>query len=163
MIGYSGKDRAIRDSRGFTLIEMLVAVFIVGLALTVFLQLLSSSMKLSHKSRQRLDNACYADEVFSHLLSQDIREDSFNWSGESARGRWVLTLNAVEISTLTIRDLDELNIVLPADLYQFTLTLYRGDERVVFSLESLRQYPLDHFTEDFKQQYVQPRIDQEGL
>lgn len=159
MIGY----RDGGNSRGFTLIEMLVAIFIVGLALTVFLQLLSGSMKLSHKSRQQLDHACYADEVFSRVLSQDIRDESFDWSGETERGRWTLVLNAVETSSLTISDLDELNIVLPSELYQFTLTLYRADERVVFSLQSLQQYPLNHFSEDFKQQHVQPQDEQGRL
>lgn len=163
MIGRNAGARAITNSRGFTLVEMLVAVFIVGLALTVFLQLLSSSMKLSHKSRQRIDHACYADEIFSHILSQDMRDDSFDWSGESERGRWALTLNAVETSSLAIDDLDELNIVLPSELYQLTLTLYRADDKIVFSLQSLRQYPLDHFTEDFKQQHVLPRNEQGRL
>lgn len=151
----------IRNQGGFSLVEILVAVFIVGLSLTVFFQLLSGNIKLSYKGRHLLNSAIHADEIFSKLLLQDITSEDFVWHAEIEQGEWDLQLKAIEIQETDI-DTDELNIILPADLYRLVFTLYAADGRPVISLASVRQYPFNYFPEDFKQEHVHQLDDQGG-
>lgn len=150
-----------RDQGGFFLVEILVAVFIVGLSLTVFFQLLSGSMKLSYKGRHLLNSAIHADEIFSGILLQDITSEDFVWHAEIEQGGWDLQLEAIEIQNPDI-DNDELSIILPADLYRLVFTLYAADGRPVISLASVRQYPLNYFSEDFKREHVHQLDDRGG-
>lgn len=150
------------DQKGFTLVEVLVAFIIVGLSLTVFLQLLSGSMRLSHKSRHLLDQAIHADEVFSQILLQDIRTEDFLWHDEEEDGRWELQLEAIEVVDPEV-DKTELTIVPVAELYQLVLTFYVANDRPTITLKSVRQYPLTYFTEEFKQLHLQSIEVQEML
>ena len=141
------------DQRGFTLVEVLVAFIIVGLSLTVFLQLLSGSMRLSHKSRELLNQTLRADEIFSQILLQDIRTDDFLWYDEVEPERWKLQIEAIEVAESNL-DNEDLNIILPAELYQLTFVFYAADDRPVMTLKSVRQYPLAYFSEDFRQLHL---------
>lgn len=161
MISCDLDNARIRNQGGFFLVEILVAVFIVGLSLTVFFQLLSGSMKLSYKGRHLLNSAIHADEIFSGILLQDITSEDFVWHAEIEQGKWDLQLEAIEIQEPDV-DNDELNIILPADLYRLVFTLYAADGRPVISLASVRQYPLNYFSEDFKQEHVYQFDDQGG-
>lgn len=145
-----------KKQQGFTLIEMLVAIFIVGLALTVFLQILSGSMKLSYKSRTLIDYTRQADEVFSALLLQDIKNEQFEWSGNVGQQSWQLYLYALEIKKPIEDSQDQLIINLPAELFLFEFTLYSDDGRPVVVLKEIRQYPVGSLNDAFKQQYVLP-------
>jgi len=150
------------DQRGFTLVEVLVAFIIVGLSLTVFLQLLSGSMQLSHKSRYLLDQAIRADEVFSQILLQDIRTEDFLWQDNEGDGRWELQLKSIEVAD---PDMDEKELITipPAELYQLVFTFYAADDRPTIILKSVRQYPLTYFTDEFKQLHLRTIEDQEML
>lgn len=153
MIALHARSRLGGSQGGFTLVEVLVSFIIVGLALTVFLQLLSGSMRLSYKSRDLLDHTIRADEIFSRILIQDIRNEDFIWQAEIEKGRWNLQLEAVEVSELNA-DKKEITISLPAELYRLIFTFYTTDDRPVLALESVRQYPLAYFSEEFKQQHL---------
>ena len=59
--------RWLTPSGGFTLMEVLVAVTIVSMTVSVFFQLLSGSMKLEHRGQEVIRKRLLADRVFGDL------------------------------------------------------------------------------------------------
>ena len=160
MLSQFGRKTA-RDQRGFSLIEMLIAVFIVGLALTVFLQLLSGSMRLKSQSSSLLNYTTRADEIFSYLLTRDIKDETFVWQAEAEKGHWRLQLLPVEIRKPVEAEDPEVRIDLPTELFMLRFTFYSPEDRPVTTLELVRQYPLGYFSEDFLAQHLAVE-DQQG-
>lgn len=150
------------DQHGFTLVEVLVAFIIVGLSLTVFLQLLSGSMQLSFKSRHLLDQAIAADAIFSQILLQDIRIEDFLWHSEQQDKCWDLQLEALDIVDSRV-DGDKPIIVPVAELYRLVFTFYAVSGRPIITLNSVRQYPLTYFTAEFKQLHLKTPEERERL
>ncbi len=151
--------------RGFTLIEMLVAVVIVAISVTVFFQLLSSSMKLAHKSRVKLARAQQADELFARLLAMDIRDEKFPWQSDAAAAdgvTWQVHLYPLLVQddlSAAAADYADDNLPEPKlvyELYRQRLQMYNSaDGRLLAQLETVRRFPPTYFTEQFKQQHLE--------
>lgn len=144
------------DNRGFTLLEMLVAVMVVGLTVTVFFQVLSSSMKLERKGRQLDEVQLVAGQLFEFLLARDVREDDFPWSGELPEFPWELKLSAVEIreESLSLSE-SEVAIKLPEEFYRFTLLVHYGPrQKKLLTLIQERRFPLNYFSDSFKAEHL---------
>ena len=150
--------------RGFTLIEMLVAVVIVAISVTVFFQLLSSSMKLAHKSRVKLARAQQADELFARLLAMDIRDEKFPWQSDAAAADGVTW--QVHLYPLLVQDefvagvadhVDEghFHPRLLYELYRQRLELYSASGRLLVQLDTIRRFPPAWFSARFKQQHLE--------
>lgn len=155
--------RKIFRHDGFSLIEILVAVFVVGLSLTVFLQLFSGSLRLSYKSRYLLNETIRADAIFSYLLKQDIVHEDFSWSGEISDGSWDLHMNSLQTLDTLDENLKQVAFDLPAELYQLVFTLRSLDGRAVIVLTSTQTYSSGYFSEDFKKEHIDMMAPREEL
>ncbi len=83
--------RRIHRSSGFTLIEVLVALAVVGVAVTVFFSLFSSSIRFAETSRNESIAASLAEE---QLVAVCQNPSSFNWGLKAAAPGQLVTVNA---------------------------------------------------------------------
>ncbi|RLB70348.1 MAG: type II secretion system protein [Deltaproteobacteria bacterium] len=147
------------NNRGFTLLEMLVAVMVVGLTVTVFFQVLSSSMKLERKGR-RLDQVqLVSGQLFDFLLARDVREDDFPWRGELAVGSWELQLLPVDVreDDSTAFSEAEVPVKLPEELYRFVLRVHYGPGgKKLLTLTQEQRFRLGYFSDSFKEEHLTP-------
>nr|WP_320051368.1 type II secretion system protein [uncultured Desulfuromonas sp.] len=150
-----------KNDEGFSLIEMLVAVVLVGMVLTVFLQVFSGSMRLSRKSRAMLEQHLQAEQLFSRFLLQDERDDLFPWQGENETGRWEIVLQERD-TVIPLEEQEEVVITLPSELFVETLTFYPVATDSSIVLQQIRRRPLNYYTEDFRQQFVLPADEEEA-
>ncbi|NCC60284.1 MAG: type II secretion system protein [Verrucomicrobiae bacterium] len=149
------------SSEGFTLMEMLVAVIIVGLAVTVFFQLLSSSMKLTIRGRELLETALVAGEFFDELLDKDVRGDMFEFEGQKGAHPWALMIYPVDVEANDDSD-DELNVTLPGEVYAYVLTFYFDEEKKKnLSFTRYKNHPKNYFDDDFKADHLSDPPEQE--
>jgi len=146
----------MKNNRGFTLLEMLVAVMVVGLTVTVFFQVLSASMKLEVKGRRLDEIQLVAGQLFEFLLARDVRDDDFTWAGELDKYSWKLNLSPAEIKEeSTPLDGETIAIRLPEELYRFTLLVHYGPRRKkLLTLMREKRFPLNYFTESFKEEHL---------
>jgi len=146
----------MNNNRGFTLLEMLVAVMVVGLTVTVFFQVLSSSMKLEIKGRRLDEVQLVAGQLFELLLSRDVREDDFPWRGELTESFWELKLLPVDIreESLSLSE-SEVSLNLPEELYRFTLLVHYGPrQKKLLTLMREKRFPLNYFSDSFKAEHL---------
>ncbi|MFQ5539229.1 MAG: prepilin-type N-terminal cleavage/methylation domain-containing protein [Candidatus Binatia bacterium] len=115
----------IRDSKlnfelGFTLLEVVVAMAIVGLGVVTLLELFSLNLRLGARSAERTEATAYGrqrmDEV---LIRRDIKEGKEIQSSER-NGRWSLTVEPSQ------EKLDSLSVS-QWDLEEITLDWVYGD------------------------------------
>ena len=93
----------MKDKRGFTLLEVIVAVSLMGIAVTAILQLLSGSLKTVSVSRDYVDAVNTAETRMRRILaSDDIKE-----------GRWSETTHEgykIDVSIEKLKEQDTENI-----------------------------------------------------
>lgn len=145
----------MKNNRGFTLLEMLVAVMVVGLTVTVFFQVLSSSMKLEIKGRRLDEVQLVAGQLFEFLLSRDVREDDFSWSGELSENSWELKLFPLDIreASLSLSEA-EVSVNLPEEFYRFSLFFHYGPrQKKLLTLMCEKRFPLNYFSDSFKAEH----------
>ena len=145
------------SERGFTLLEMMVAVLIVGLTVTTFFQLFGASLRLEQRARGFDEIIVLGRQTFALLLARDLRRDKFPWSGEIENFSWNLRLEAVDVkpeAEVTVED--------EAITLRWTSELYR----LVFALQDIRrpgrhlklvayqQVKPGYFTDEFKEEHL---------
>ena len=118
------------DERGFTLLEMMVAVMIVGLTVTTFFQLFGASLRLEQRGRGFDEIIVLGRQTFAFLRARDLRRDEFPWSGEIENFSWSLRLEPVDVKPEADEALDDENLNL-----RWTSELYR----LVFALQDRRR------------------------
>lgn len=80
---------------GFTLLEVMVAMTIVGLGIVTLLQIFSSGLRLGTKSSERTEAILYGREVMDDaLIRRDVRRGREDGSFEN-KYRWVLRTDLV--------------------------------------------------------------------
>jgi len=80
---------------GFTLLEVMVAMTIVGLGIVTLLQIFSSGLRLGTKSSERTEAILYGREVMDNaLIRRDVRRGREDGSFEN-KYRWVLRTDPV--------------------------------------------------------------------
>lgn len=145
---------------GFTLLEVLVALALTGFVVTVFLQLLSSSLRLEGKARSRTQTAFTARLTFDKLMDQDVRDEAFPWQGENESARWLFTVHPVETAK-TRDELEqeiegepgEITLRLQNELYQYALE-YAPQSGVSIRLAQLVTLPRNHFSLEFRNEHL---------
>jgi prepilin-type N-terminal cleavage/methylation domain-containing protein len=146
-----------RGELGFTLLEMMVAVLIVGLTVTTFFQLFGASLRLEQRARGFDEIIVLGRQTFALLLARDLRGDEFPWSGESKNFSWHLRLEPVDVKPDVVAAVEDEAIAL-----RWTSELYR----LVFALQDIRrpgrhlklvayqQVKPGYFTDEFKEEHL---------
>ena len=146
----------VRDQRGFTLLEMMVAVLVVGLTVTVFFQLFGASLKLERRGRSFDEIIVCGQEVFALLKVRDLRQDDFPWSGEDENFSWQLTLEPVEVRPEVEKNDDNTPVVrLPSELYRLVFVIrdrHHSGRRL--RLVAYRRVNPGYFTDEFKKAHL---------
>ncbi len=147
----------MRPIYGFTLIEVLVAVVVVGLAVTLFSQLTSTSMNLQVKARERLGGVMTAREVFAEVMQYDVRTENFPWSGESAGNAWRLEIFPVRVAPEEAPESEEeeFRVKWTHEVYGFRFTYFRpGGEKFAAQLVRYKLLPVGFFSDEFLEENV---------
>ena len=144
------------DERGFTVLELMVAVMIVGLTVTTFFQLFGASLRLEHRARGFDEIIVLGRQTFALLQARDMRKDEFPWSGEIENFSWSLRPEPVDVKPEADAVADSESVTL-----RWTSELYR----LVFAMQDTRhpgrhlrlvsyiQVKPGYFTDEFKQEH----------
>ncbi|HDS16238.1 MAG TPA: type II secretion system protein [Proteobacteria bacterium] len=147
------------DERGFTLLEMMVAVLIVGLVVTTFMQLFGASLRLEQKARGFDEIVVRGRQTFAWLLACDPRADDFPWSGTTDNFTWRLRLEAVEVrpgpEAATQSDEEAVTLRWTSELYRLVLFLQDAQNPGRhLRLVAYRQVSPGYFTDEFKEKHL---------
>lgn len=139
---------------GFTLLEVLVAVVIVALTVTIFFQLLSSSIRLEIKGREQIDIVLAASQIFDTVMEAAINEPEFDfWEGEEDGISWDLTI--LEMENVSLLAEDEIPMRVDKNLYKFILAVHYGtDRKKTMRLYRYKAYEPNFFPQDFVNAHV---------
>jgi general secretion pathway protein I len=129
----------MKDKRGFTLMEVLVAISILGIGLGIILELFSGGLRSAKISEEVTKAVWYGQSKMEELLntkelSEGTTEDAFDaqfaWKTEIKKANPPLGLAEKDPAPL------------PIDLYQILVkvTWQSGKNHRSFELESLRAY-----------------------
>lgn len=98
-------------TRGFTLLELLLAFVVFALSFATVLEILSGSMRNTVRAREYTEAALTAQSVIDQLGLEIPLQEGFVANGESGDYRWMLQIyaypggsdgfNAVELEELT--------------------------------------------------------------
>ena len=138
-----------KSDPGFTLLEVLVALVIVSITVTVFFQLLSSSTRLEFRSRRAMDFTVQTTQAFRDLMFFDVRDPDFPWEGERDGYAWRLRLQPLE-GVQEDLEFQEVQINVPTELYRYLFTLTDRDSGRNMTLTMVQAYDTGFFSEDFK-------------
>ncbi len=88
-----------QEKNGFSLLEVMVALSILGIALTVVIQLFSGGLRQARNSRDYTRAVIYAKQVMEEVAMQETLEEKVE-QGDLADGyRWQVAISPREIST----------------------------------------------------------------
>jgi len=89
----------VSSARGFTLLEVLVAMAIVGLGVVTLLELFSLGLRLGARSTVQTEAVTYARQVMDEFLVRwELRDGSEQGSSES-QNRWKLQVRTADQTT----------------------------------------------------------------
>jgi prepilin-type N-terminal cleavage/methylation domain-containing protein len=111
-----------QTSRGFTLIEVLVALTILGLGVVTLLQIFSLGLRLDARSAVRTESAADGARVMDELLARKKLPQGGESGTFGANGRW-------QAQVQTVRDPLSLDLAKTWELKEVALELYRLDGR----------------------------------
>lgn len=143
--------KPVNAQRGFTLMEVLVALVVTGFTVATFFQLLGGSLRLERKSQVRTETAVAARQIFDNLLTMDIQSDDFPWEGEEGAYSWKMSMDALEIQQAADEDAIAQGMVLnlPLELYRINFEFSRNDKRML-TLAKVVDFERDELDPDFK-------------
>ena len=117
----------MRDSRGFTLLEVLIAVAILGVGIIAVMQLFPASMRQTQVANERVAATTVASSELSRLRALDLATEFDSWVDRNT----IRTLNETERiyalydgwrTTVTRAEGSD-------DLYRVTFTVQMADGR----------------------------------
>jgi general secretion pathway protein I len=82
------------SGRGFTLLEVVVAMAIVGLGVVTLLEIFSSGLQLGARSRDRTEAVAYGRQVMDHFLARRTLAEGTE-QGKIGESRWQLQVQPV--------------------------------------------------------------------
>ena len=89
-------------ARGFTLLEVVVAMAIVGLGVVTLLELFSMGLRLGARSAARTEANSYARQVMDEVLARRTLENGTERGRADANRRWTLQIQSVPQSDQTL-------------------------------------------------------------
>ncbi|MDZ7761343.1 MAG: prepilin-type N-terminal cleavage/methylation domain-containing protein [Desulfovermiculus sp.] len=135
--------------KGFTLLEVLIALTIVAMAVTVYFQLISAGTKLEYQARQNMDLVVQAQQFFEQMQTRNVRDDDFKWQGEHQGCAWDLEIKPVDVQELHM-DQDETTLKKETEIYSYVLT-YACPEQKDMLFQRMVVVGKDFFSDEFKQ------------
>jgi len=111
-----------QTGRGFTLIEVLVALTILGLGVVTLLQIFSLGLRLDARSAARTESAADGARVMDELLARKKLPQGDESGTFGANGRW-------QAQVQTVREPLSLDLAKTWELKEVALELYRLDGR----------------------------------
>jgi len=109
-------------SRGFTLLELLLAFVVFSLGFATVLEILSGSMRNTVKARHHSEAALTAQSLMDQVGLEIPLEDGFTASGESGDYQWELqifnysttgeNMHSVELAELTSIELLQVDLAI---------------------------------------------------
>lgn len=118
-----------RAKNGFTLIEVLASIIIIGIILTVFFGFYSQSMLFSNKNQQQLEALNIAREVLVHVQEKT----SYNSEYTKNNTTYYVSVTDITPSTTELKDLTNSNLP-PFGLYFKEISIYSLPSRIPESL-----------------------------
>jgi general secretion pathway protein I len=91
------------SDRGFTLLEVVVAMAIVGLGVVTLLEIFSSGLQLGARSRDRTEAVAYGRQVMDQFLARRTLVEGTEHGAIGENNRWQLQvqpIRPVEVLTL---------------------------------------------------------------
>ncbi len=149
--------RVSSNNSGFTLLEMMVAVLVVGLTVTTFFQLFGASLRLEQRGRGFDEVIVVGRQTFVELLVRDLRKDEFPWSGEVEDFSWELQLEAVDVKPEVDAEAADEGVALrwTSELYRLVFTIQdKNRPGRHLRLVAYRQLNPGYFTDDFKEKQL---------
>lgn len=97
-------DCGLRDSKfamqsGFTLLEVVVAMVIVGLGVVTLLELFSAGLRLEARSSSSTDAVTYARQAMDAVVSRRDLSDGQQEGSFAGKYRWTVTVAPVQEET----------------------------------------------------------------
>ncbi|MBU0484148.1 MAG: prepilin-type N-terminal cleavage/methylation domain-containing protein [Proteobacteria bacterium] len=127
----------LRDGKGFTLMEILVAMMIVAISITVILQLFSGGLRSGELSKNYLRAVFYAREKMEEILLADLVVGETQ-AGELADGyRW-----SAVVEPNRADDVDNSRAKLMLYSVSVDVNWQEGRHRKHFTLSTLRLGPV---------------------
>ena len=151
--------RLRNSNSGFTLLEMMVAVLVVGLTVTTFFQLFGASLRLERRGRGFDEVIVIGRQTMAQLLVRDLLKDEFPWSGEIENFDWNLHLEPVDVKPDADENAAAEGIILrwPSELYRLVFTIQdKNRPGRHLRLVAYRQVAPGYFTDDFKEKHIAP-------
>ena len=87
---------------GFTLLEVVVAMAIVGLGVVTLLELFSMGLRLGARSSARTEANSYARQVMDEVLARQTLQDGTERGNAGPDRRWTLQIQTVGQSDQTL-------------------------------------------------------------
>jgi general secretion pathway protein I len=84
-------------SRGFTLIEVVVALAILGIALTVIIELFAGGLRLARTSKEYTKAVNYVNAKMEEITSRQILEEGITEGEFDDTFHWRVTMNKVNL------------------------------------------------------------------
>ena len=128
--------REAKGARGFTLIEVVIALAILGIGLTVILELFSGGLRLARTSAEYTRAVNYARTKLEEITSQESIEEGVTEGELEAPFRW-----QVEVKKLDILPAERsTEYKPPVDLFQIKVNILwnSGSKERTTGLESYR-------------------------
>jgi len=112
-----------RKHGGFTLLEVVVAMAIVGLGVVTVMEVFSLGLRLSTKSSEKTETVAIGRQVFDRILLRRDPGDGLE-TGTLAQGyQWQLNTSRFEVD-------DALSLSTPWELKEINLTIRGGDRQI---------------------------------
>lgn len=110
-------------TQGFTLLEVVVAMAIVGIGVVTVMEIFSLGLRLATKSSERTETVAIGRQVFDRILLRREPGDGFE-SGSLAQGyQWQLRTSRFKVD-------GALSLATPWELREINLSIRGGDRRV---------------------------------
>jgi len=91
-----------RASAGFTLLEVVVAMTIVGLGVVTLLQIFSFGLRLGAKSTVQTEAMAYGRELMDELLARQKLDDGTERGSIADKGHWTFQVQTVRNPSTTL-------------------------------------------------------------
>ncbi len=123
----------VKSQSGFTLLEVVVALAIVGLGVVTLLAIFSQGLRLGARSAASSEALTYGRQLLDEVLARRILTDGTEQASFGGQNRWRLQIQ-------TLREETQLSLSSPWELKELTLEVrYReGVRERLLEMKTLR-------------------------